>query len=214
MLVLQNKKVRQHKARQKNTRQSEASQGKTGQDQTPQKSDKTQQDKTRQDQARRGGARQSKTCKRKTGRGRQTSVMGYTLLPRWSFWLFFKRAGALATTSKELVYFLEGAPRQRGHRQQSTDNKEAIDRQQRGHRQPSSDNRPETATNNHSHECMCVCGCMFVDVFAHIHTSKGEKTKKGLGGSARAQFGAPLKGNQRKVAVFLHETHFPLLCVF
>ena len=96
----------------------------------------------------------------------------------------------------------------------STDNKEAIDRQQRGHRQPSSDNRPETATNNHSHECMCVCGCMFVDVFAHIHTSKGEKSKKGLGGSARAQFGAPLKGTQRKVAVFLHETQFPLLCVF
>ena len=125
-----------------------------------------------------------------------------------------KKGGALATTSKELVYFLEGAPRQRGHRQQSTDNKEAIDRQQRGHRQPSSDNRPETATNNHSHECMCVCGCMFVDVFAHIHTSKGEKTKKGLGGSARAQFGAPLKGTQRKVAVFLHETQFPLLCVF
>ena len=92
----------------------------------------------------------------------------------------------------------------------STDNKEAIDRQQRGHRQPSSDNRPETATNNHSHECMCVCGCMFVDVFAHIHTSKGEKSKKGVGGSARARFGAPFKGTQRKVAVFLHETQFPL----
>ena len=72
----------------------------------------------------------------------------------------------------------------------STDNKEAIDRQQRGHRQPSTDNRPETATNNHSHECMCVCGCMFVDVFAHIHTSKGDKSKKASGG-ARAQDSAP-----------------------
>ena len=46
---------------------------------------------------------------------------------------------------------------------------------------------------------------MFVDVFAHIHTSK-----KGVDGSARARFGAPFKGTQRKVAVFLHETQFPL----
>ena len=103
-------KVRPHKARQKKPR---AERGKTGQDRTrpgATKSDKTQQDKTRQDEARRGGARQSKTCKRKTRRGRQTSVMGYTLLPRWSFDLLFYRAGALATTSKKLVYFLEGAP--------------------------------------------------------------------------------------------------------
>ena len=57
---------------------------------------------------------------------------------------------------------------------------------------------------------MCVCGCMFVDVFAHIHTSKGDKSKKGVGGSARARFGAPFKGTQRKVAVFLHETQCPL----
>ena len=51
---------------------------------------------------------------------------------------------------------------------------------------------------------------MFVDVFAHIHTSKGEKSKKGVGGSARARFGAPFRGTQRKVAVFLPETQFPL----
>ena len=103
-------KVRPHKARQKKPR---AERGKTGQDRTrpgATKSDKTQQDKTRQDEARRGGARQSKTCKRKTGRGRPTRVMGYTLLPRWSFWLFFKRAGALTTKSKELVYLLVSAP--------------------------------------------------------------------------------------------------------
>ena len=57
---------------------------------------------------------------------------------------------------------------------------------------------------------MYVCGCMFVDVFAHIRTSKVEKSKKDIGGSARARFGAPFKGTQRKVAVFLHETQFPL----
>ena len=51
---------------------------------------------------------------------------------------------------------------------------------------------------------------MFVDVFARIYTSTGEKSKKGVGGSARARFGAPFNGTQRKVAVFLHETQFPL----
>ena len=80
----------------------------------------------------------------------------------------------------------------------STDNKEAIDRQQRGHRQPSSDNRPETATNNHSHECMCVCGCMFVDVFAHIHTSKGEKTKKRPRGERARAIRRPPQGDPEK----------------
>ena len=51
---------------------------------------------------------------------------------------------------------------------------------------------------------------MFVDVFAHIHTSKGDKSKQGVGRSARARFGASFKGTQRKVAVFLHENQFPL----
>ena len=86
-------KIRPHKARQKKPR---AERGKTGQDRTrpgATKSDKTQQDKTRQDEARRGGARQSKTCKRKTGRGRPTRVMGYTLLPRWPFCFFLKGGG-------------------------------------------------------------------------------------------------------------------------
>ena len=57
---------------------------------------------------------------------------------------------------------------------------------------------------------MSVCGSMFVDVFAHVHTSKGEKSKEGVGGNARARFGAPFKETQRKVAAFLHETRFPL----
>ena len=39
---------------------------------------------------------------------------------------------------------------------------------------------------------------MFVDVFAHVRTSKSEKSKKDLGGSARARFGAPLQGDPEK----------------
>ena len=108
--VCTSQKVRPHKARQKKPR---AERGKTGQDRTrpgATKSDKTQQDKTRQDEARRGGTRQSKTSKRKTVRGRPRSVMGYTLLPCWPFWLFFYRARAFATTSKKLIYLFVGAP--------------------------------------------------------------------------------------------------------
>ena len=54
------------------------------------------------------------------------------------------------------------------------------------------------------------CELLTTEANPNIHFPKGEKSKTGVGGSARARFGAPFKGTQRKVAVFLHETQFPL----
>ena len=81
--------------------------------------------------------------------------------------------------------------------------KEAID----SHQQTTNQKQPQTTTL--MYVCVCVDVCLQMPLHAFT-PRKVKNQKKGVGGSARARFGAPFKGTQRKVAVFLHETQFPL----
>ena len=163
MLVLQNKKVRQHKARQTKHK---AKRGKTGQDRTRPDATKKRQDATRQDKTRQDEAAQDKARPANARQGEADKQASWATLSCLvgHFGFFLKGRGPEQSRQRNLYIFLKGLldkeaidSNQQTSKKPSTDNKEAVD----SHQQTTNQKQPQTTTLI-MYECvwMYVCRCL------------------------------------------------------